>query len=233
MVTFHRDSCRHCLEAKKRHSPEQLYLPHPQAPAPHFRFGEKLGLEKSLISGLEKTLVPLHIHRTVLNSSKMKLGTCASTTWGTQEGTVGHWHYPFVVHSSITSISDPWLEHAHYWPEPPWHQDVLKGRKEQPSQGWEEMPGAQEQSRTGGMLLSSLLGSSQHHLQLQDWHRDLPPHRTVGWEEETGRISLSSWWILPGKWLLNFNSRTTEVQPIYSHQDYDLFYKEYIIFKCN
>lgn len=41
MVRFHRDSCRHCFEAKKRHSPEQLYLPYPQATTSHFRFGEK------------------------------------------------------------------------------------------------------------------------------------------------------------------------------------------------
>lgn len=153
MVTFHRDSCRHCLEAQKRHSSEQLYLPHPQAPTPHS------------FQVWRKALILLHIHRTVLNSSKMKLGTCASTTWGTQEGTIRHLHYPFVVHSSINK---------HIWSMPQAHTLLIwatlasgcapgcvpgcaqskEGTAQPGLWGGARSTGLR---RTGGMLLPSLL----------------------------------------------------------------------------
>lgn len=148
MVTFHRDSCRRCLEAQKRHSSEQWYLLHPQAPTPHFRFGEKswsfsIFIEQFWIHqkwSLARVLQQPEGHR------KAQLGICII--------------HLLSIHP-LTSISHLWLKHTHYRPEPPWHQDTLldvhKARREQHSQGWEETPGAQVLSRTGGMLLSSLL----------------------------------------------------------------------------
>lgn len=188
----------------------------------------------SSIQVWRKALVLLHVHRTVLNSSKMKLGTCASTTWGTQEGTLRHWHYPFVVHS---------FTNKHTWSVTPAHTLLTWAilapgcaqSKAGTAQGCEEMQGAQVLCRTGEMLLSSLLCLHTASATAAGLTQDLLPHRTVGWEEETGRIPLSSLWILAEKWLLNAYSRTTEVQPTYSKQDYDLFLILCInnIFKCS
>lgn len=83
---------------RRKDSSEKLDLSHPQFPTPPFR-----GNTWSL----------LLIHRTVLNSSKMKLGTCASTTYSKQEATVRRDWGSFTrsVHP-LTSVSDLPLQHT-------------------------------------------------------------------------------------------------------------------------
>lgn len=224
MVTFHRDSCRHCLEAQKRHSSEQLYLPHPQAPTPHFRFGEKpwsfsIFIEQFWIHqkwSLARVLQQPEGHR------KAQLGICITHLLSI---------HPF------TSISDLWLKHTHYWSEPPWHQDVLldvfldvpRARKEQHSLGCEEVPGAQDCVGLEECCCPLCCVSPQHQAGVgagQEPARAAgltqgPPttlHCGLGrgdWNNLTLFIVSISW--------ETASSRTTEVQPTYSKQDYDLF----------
>lgn len=78
---FHRDSRRSCPNAQKKRFWKATLVSSSVPNSPFQAWG--------------KDLVLLYIHKTVLKSSKMKLGTCASTTWSRQEGRVR-----YVLHDS-------------------------------------------------------------------------------------------------------------------------------------
>lgn len=148
MVTFHRDSCRHCLEAKKRHSSEQLYLPHPQAPTPHFRSGEKPWSFSIFIE-------QFWIHQ------KWSLARVLQQPEGHRKALSGIIHL-LSIHP-LTSISDPWPStHTADLNQPGIRMCSHMCTKQGRNSTARALRRCQEHRDRAGMLLSSLLCSTQH-----------------------------------------------------------------------